>query len=116
MEILRQPSAAADSEGIAVRSTGAGRPPESLAAAQADDFRKQLESVLTLAKLLADNESNNLTAQQVDFAQAIYAAGIGLLGRLEELRAAGSLEAPAAPEMRAPVRPRMAREEPRGAY
>jgi CheY-like chemotaxis protein len=54
-------------------------------ASLSDELRAPLNNVLTLAKLLADNEASNLSAQQVDFAQTIYAAGTGLLSAIDDI-------------------------------
>src|SRR6202021_2927582 len=43
------------------------------------ELRTPLNSSLILAKLLMDNPQGNLTQEQVDFANTIYASGIDLL-------------------------------------
>lgn len=53
------------------------------------EFRTPLNSLLILARLLADNAGKNLTPKQVEYAESISAAGRNLLSLVEEiLRAA----------------------------
>ncbi len=62
-------------------------------ASMSDDLRTPLNSLLILAKLLADNDGNNLTAQQVDFAQTIYAAATDLLSLVDDVLDLARIEA-----------------------
>ena len=49
------------------------------------ELRTPLNSLLILAKLLADNAEQNLTPKQVDYAQAVYAAGADLLSLINDI-------------------------------
>jgi signal transduction histidine kinase/DNA-binding response OmpR family regulator/HAMP domain-containing protein len=49
------------------------------------ELRTPLNSLLILAKLLADNAGNNLSPKQIDYAQAIYAAGVDLLSLINDI-------------------------------
>ncbi|HEY1172042.1 MAG TPA: response regulator [Verrucomicrobiae bacterium] len=49
------------------------------------ELRTPLNSSLILAKLLADNKSANLTAEQVKFAQTIHSAGNDLLALINDV-------------------------------
>lgn len=49
------------------------------------ELRTPLNSMLTLAKLLADNTDNNLSSKQIDYAQTIYSAGTDLLSLLDDI-------------------------------
>ncbi|MDD5250383.1 MAG: response regulator [Rhodocyclaceae bacterium] len=57
-----------------------------------DELRTPLSSMLILAKLLADNDGDNLTAKQVDYAQTIYAAGTELLSLVDDILDLASIE------------------------
>ena len=49
------------------------------------ELRTPLNSSLILARLLADNRGGNLTAEQVKFAESIYAAGNDLLDLINDI-------------------------------
>ncbi|MCO5103289.1 MAG: response regulator [Burkholderiaceae bacterium] len=49
------------------------------------ELRTPLNSSLILAKLLGDNKSGNLSAEQVKYAQTIYAAGNDLLALINDI-------------------------------
>ncbi len=49
------------------------------------ELRTPLNSTLILAKLLADNKNGNLDAEQVKYAQTIYAAGNDLLALINDI-------------------------------
>ncbi|MGP1681417.1 MAG: response regulator [Giesbergeria sp.] len=49
------------------------------------ELRTPLNSTLILAKLLGDNKSGNLNAEQVKYAQTIYAAGNDLLALINDI-------------------------------
>jgi CheY-like chemotaxis protein/CHASE3 domain sensor protein len=49
------------------------------------ELRTPLNSTLILAKLLADNRDGNLTAEQIRFAETIYAAGNDLLSLIADI-------------------------------
>ena len=48
-------------------------------------LRPPLNSMLILAKLLADNVGNNLSSKQIDYAQTIYSAGTHLLSLIDDI-------------------------------
>src|SRR6185436_19425528 len=49
------------------------------------ELRTPLNSLLILAKLLGDNDENNLTQKQVDFAKTIHSAGSDLLALINDI-------------------------------
>lgn len=49
------------------------------------ELRAPLNSMLTLAKLLADNADKNLSSTQIDYAQTIYSAGTDLLSLIDDI-------------------------------
>lgn len=51
----------------------------------AHELRPALDSMLTLARMLADNHGNTLTARQVDYAQTIYSTGTHLRSVVDAL-------------------------------
>lgn len=57
------------------------------------ELRTPLNSSLILAKLLADNKSGNLTAEQVRFAETIYSAGNDLLTLINDILDLSKVEA-----------------------
>jgi CheY-like chemotaxis protein/signal transduction histidine kinase/CHASE3 domain sensor protein len=57
------------------------------------ELRTPLNSTLILAKLLADNKNNNLTEEQVKFANTIYAAGNDLLALINDILDLSKIEA-----------------------
>ena len=57
------------------------------------ELRTPLNSTLILAKLLADNGKKNLTAEQVRFAETIYAAGNDLLTLINDILDLSKIEA-----------------------
>src|SRR5690606_21673879 len=57
------------------------------------ELRTPLNSSLILAKLLADNPQQNLTDEQVRFAESIYAAGNDLLNLINDILDISKVEA-----------------------
>jgi signal transduction histidine kinase/CheY-like chemotaxis protein/CHASE3 domain sensor protein len=57
------------------------------------ELRTPLNSTLILAKLLADNRDENLTAEQVKFAETIYSAGNDLLTLINDILDLSKIEA-----------------------
>ncbi|WP_397453476.1 response regulator [Pseudomonas sp. NA-150] len=57
------------------------------------ELRTPLNSSLILAKLLADNPTENLTAEQVKFAESIYSAGNDLLNLINDILDISKVEA-----------------------
>ena len=57
------------------------------------ELRTPLNSSLILAKLLADNKDGNLSAEQIRFAQTIYAAGNDLLTLINDILDLSKIEA-----------------------
>lgn len=57
------------------------------------ELRTPLNSALILAKLLADNKPGTLTAEQVKFAETIYAAGNDLLTLINDILDLSKIEA-----------------------
>jgi CheY-like chemotaxis protein/signal transduction histidine kinase len=57
------------------------------------ELRTPLNSSLILAKLLADNKQENLTPEQVNYAQSIYSAGNDLLELINDILDLSKIEA-----------------------
>jgi signal transduction histidine kinase/DNA-binding response OmpR family regulator len=57
------------------------------------ELRTPLNSTLILAKLLADNRTSNLTAEQIKFAETIYASGNDLLTLINDILDLSKIEA-----------------------
>jgi signal transduction histidine kinase/DNA-binding response OmpR family regulator/CHASE3 domain sensor protein len=57
------------------------------------ELRTPLNSTLILAKVLADNKTENLTAEQIKFANTIYAAGTDLLLLINDILDLSKIEA-----------------------
>lgn len=57
------------------------------------ELRTPLNSSLILAKLLAENPQNNLSAEQVKFAESIYSAGNDLLNLINDILDISKVEA-----------------------
>src|SRR5262249_23922707 len=57
------------------------------------ELRTPLNSSLILAKLLFENRSGNLTAEQIKFARTIYEAGNALLSMIDDILDLAKIEA-----------------------
>lgn len=57
------------------------------------ELRTPLNSLLILSKLLGDNKENNLTEQQIKYAQTIYSAGSDLLALINDVLDLSKVEA-----------------------
>ncbi|MBN1218275.1 MAG: response regulator [Anaerolineae bacterium] len=57
------------------------------------ELRTPLNSLLILARMLADNEKDNLTQDQVESAQVIYSGGIDLLNLINDILDLSKVEA-----------------------
>jgi signal transduction histidine kinase/DNA-binding response OmpR family regulator/methyl-accepting chemotaxis protein len=57
------------------------------------ELRTPLNSILLLSRLLSDNNENNLSADQVEYAQVIRNSGTGLLSLIDEILDLSKIEA-----------------------
>ncbi len=57
------------------------------------ELRTPMNSIMILAELLADNEDNNLTEQQVQYAKTVLASGRDLLGLINQILDLSKIEA-----------------------
>lgn len=57
------------------------------------ELRTPLNSILLLSRLLSENNENNLTAEQTEFARVIQSSGKGLLGLIDEILDLSKIEA-----------------------
>jgi signal transduction histidine kinase/CheY-like chemotaxis protein len=57
------------------------------------ELRTPLNSVLLLSRLLSENSENNLTLEQVEYAQVIQSSGQGLLSLIDEILDLSKIEA-----------------------
>src|SRR5690606_35631394 len=49
------------------------------------ELRTPLNSILLLSRLMSDNNENNLSAEQIEFARVIQASGLSLLSLIDEI-------------------------------
>lgn len=78
-----------------IASTGNPSNPHSqpeVVARMTGELSIHLNDMLNLAKLLADNPGNNLTVQQIDYAQTIYSIGAHLLSSNDHISASANIE------------------------
>jgi signal transduction histidine kinase/DNA-binding response OmpR family regulator/CHASE3 domain sensor protein len=57
------------------------------------ELRTPLNSILLLSRLLSENNENNLTQEQTEFARVIQSSGNGLLGLIDEILDLSKIEA-----------------------
>ena len=57
------------------------------------ELRTPLNSILLLSRLLSENNEQNLTAEQTEFARVIQSSGKGLLGLIDEILDLSKIEA-----------------------
>jgi signal transduction histidine kinase/CheY-like chemotaxis protein/CHASE3 domain sensor protein len=57
------------------------------------ELRTPLNSILLLSRLLAENNEENLTSDQIDYAKVIQSSGNGLLGLIDEILDLSKIEA-----------------------
>lgn len=80
-------------EDRAAELTRASRYKSEFLANMSHELRTPLNSSLILAKLLADNPKDNLSEEQVKFAQSIYSAGNDLLNLINDILDISKVEA-----------------------
>src|SRR5262249_27083631 len=78
---------------IRIKSEGANRAKSEFLANMSHDLRTPLNSSLILSKLLSDNRTGNLTAEQIKSAQTIYEAGNDLLSMIDDILDLAKIEA-----------------------
>jgi signal transduction histidine kinase/CheY-like chemotaxis protein/CHASE3 domain sensor protein len=57
------------------------------------ELRTPLNSILLLSRLLADNDNQNLSDEQIEYAKVIQSSGNGLLGLIDEILDLSKIEA-----------------------
>jgi signal transduction histidine kinase/CheY-like chemotaxis protein/CHASE3 domain sensor protein/HAMP domain-containing protein len=57
------------------------------------ELRTPLNSILLLSRLLSENNEQNLSAEQIEFAKVIQSSGTGLLGLIDEILDLSKIEA-----------------------
>ncbi|WAC14533.1 response regulator [Dyadobacter pollutisoli] len=57
------------------------------------ELRTPLNSILLLSRLLAENDEQNLSGEQIEYAQVIQSSGNGLLGLIDEILDLSKIEA-----------------------
>jgi signal transduction histidine kinase/ActR/RegA family two-component response regulator len=57
------------------------------------ELRTPLNSLLILSKMLSDNKDNNLTPEQIKYANTVYSSGCDLLGLINEILDLSKVEA-----------------------
>ncbi|OJV12956.1 MAG: histidine kinase [Dyadobacter sp. 50-39] len=57
------------------------------------ELRTPLNSILLLSRLLAENDDQNLTSEQIEYATVIQSSGNGLLGLIDEILDLSKIEA-----------------------
>ena len=67
------------------------------------ELRTPLNSILILAKLLVENRQQNLTKEQVDFAQTIQTSGVALVNLINDILDLAKVEAGRLDATRSPL-------------